>query len=85
MTFDTIEFCIFLPLLLLAFYMVPAKVRKYVLLLGNIIFYISLDWKVFCLAATTAIVTFYSGIKIENCREKQQKAAFCIPQGQLFY
>ena len=75
MTFDTIGFWIFLPVLLLIFYSVPVKMRKYVLLLGNIIFYISLDWKVLCLATATAIVTFYSGIQIEKYRESQIKKA----------
>lgn len=83
MTFDTIGFCIFLPLLLLIFYMVPVRLRKYVLLLGNIIFYISLDWKVLCLAAATAIVTFYSGIQIEKYRESQKKRAKAYTSGTI--
>ena len=83
MTFDTIGFWIFLPALLLTFYSVPVKMRKYVLLLGNIIFYISLDWKVFCLATTTAIVTFYSGIQIEKYRDNQKKKAKTYTVGTI--
>ena len=82
MTFDTIEFWIFLPLLLLAFYIVPIKTRKYVLLLGNLFFYISLDWKVLCLAVATVIITFNSGIQIENYKENQVE---CYVKNRLFH
>lgn len=85
MTFDTIEFWIFLPLLLLAFYIVPIKTRKYVLLLGNLFFYISLDWKVLCLAVATVIITFYSGIQIENYRENQTKKAKVYTVGTIVF
>lgn len=85
MTFDTIEFWIFLPLLLLAFYIVPIKTRKYVLLLGNLFFYISLDWKVLCLAVATVIITFYSGIQIENYKENQPKKAKVYTVGTIVF
>ena len=75
MTFDTIGFWIFLPVLLLIFYSVPVRMRKYVLLLGNIVFYVSLDWKVLCLATATAIITFYSGMQIVKYRDSQNKKA----------
>lgn len=55
--------------------MAPGKARKYVLLAGNMVFYISLDIKVFFLAAATTVVTFYIGIQIEKCRENAPKKA----------
>ena len=74
MTFDTISFCIFMAVMLLIFYLVPVKYRKYLLFAGSVIFYISLDWKVFCLAAVTVLFTFYAASQIER-QKKQGKSA----------
>lgn len=70
MTFDTISFCVFMAVMLSIFYLIPVKYRKYLLFLGSVVFYISLDWKVFCLAAVTVVATFYAGKQIE--KQKQQ-------------
>lgn len=74
MTFDTISFCIFMAVMLLIFYLIPVKYRKYLLFVGSVVFYISLDWKVFCLAAATVLFTFYAGSQIEK-QKKQGKSA----------
>lgn len=76
MTFDTISFCIFMAVMLLAFYSIPVNFRKYLLLFGSVIFYISLDRTVFCLAAATVLLTFWAGIHIEK-RKVQKKSAKC--------
>lgn len=74
MTFDTISFCIFMAVMLLIFYLMPVKYRKYLLFLGSVVFYISLDWKVFCLAAVTVLLTFYTGRQIEKQKEQGKSA-----------
>lgn len=74
MTFDTISFCIFMAVMLSIFYVLPVKYRKYLLFFGSIVFYLSLDWKVFCLAAVTVVVTFCAGRQIENKREHKRLA-----------
>lgn len=74
MTFDTISFCIFMAVMLSIFYLAPVNYRKYLLFLGSVVFYISLDWKVFCLAVTTVLVTFFAGKQIEKQKEQGKSA-----------
>lgn len=78
MTFDTISFLLFMAVMLFIFYLIPAVHRKYVLFLGSVIFYISLDWKVFCLALGTVIVTFLSGRRIERQIEQGKSAKILL-------
>jgi D-alanyl-lipoteichoic acid acyltransferase DltB (MBOAT superfamily) len=82
MTFDTISFLLFMAVMLLIFYLMPVKYRKYLLFLGSVIFYISLDWKVFCLALGTVIITFFAAGQIEKQR-KQGKSAKLLLTGTV--
>lgn len=74
MTFDTISFCIFMAVMLCIFYLLPVKCRKYLLLLGSVVFYVSLDWKVCLLAAATVLLTYFSGGLIERRRTQKESA-----------
>lgn len=74
MTFDTISFCIFMAVMLCIFYLLPVKCRKYLLLLGSVVFYVSLDWKVCLLAAATVLLTYFSGVLIERRRTQKESA-----------
>lgn len=82
MTFDTISFFAFMAVMLLIFYLMPVKYRKYVLFLGSVVFYISLDWKVFCLALGTVVVTFFMAKQIEK-QNKQGKSAKLLLAGTI--
>ena len=77
MTFDTIRFCVFLSAMLLIYYCSPEKIRKYVIFVGNILFYISFDLKVAVMAVFTTAITYYSGLQIEKNKYKNKKTAFC--------
>lgn len=75
MTFTTIRFCLFFVAVFVIYTVCKQKYRKYVLLLANILFYLSLDVKMFSLAMFTAIAVFYVGIKVETNRRSNKAVA----------
>lgn len=75
MTFTTIRFCLFFIVVFTVYTVCTQKYRKYVLLAANVIFYISLDEKMFLLAFITAFVTFFGGKQIEKYKEGERVRA----------
>ncbi len=70
MLFNSIQYLLFLPFVILIYYIVPKKIRYIWLLLVSYYFYICWNPKyVFLIAASTSI-TFFSGLGIQFCREK---------------
>jgi len=78
MLFNTLEFVIFLPLVLLAYFMLPHRLRWILLLAASYYFYMS--WKVEYLAlilASTA-VDYSAGILMEKQEKRQKRLPYLL-------
>lgn len=78
MNFNSPEFLIFLPLVLILYWLVPHKFRYIVLLLASYYFYMSWNvWLIFLIVATT-LVSYASGLLIERVQKTWQKKLLLI-------
>lgn len=81
MSFNSIEFLIFFPIVLLGYWLLPYKYRKYWLLVASYIFYMSWNaWLIFLIVGTT-LVSYMAGImidKTESVKAKQWLVAITL-------
>ncbi len=73
MLFNSIEYLLFFPAVLLIYYLLPGKVRLYFLLACSYLFYMCWDAKYALLLLFSTAVTFFSGLMIGRAREKRGK------------
>lgn len=98
MLFNSIEFLIFFPIVLLLYFIIPNKVKYLLLLAASYFFYMCWNVKYVLLILATTIVTYISGILLEKVKAKDLEerilarkknmivAASCIANlGILFY
>lgn len=90
MLFNSLAYIIFLPLVVLVYYLLPAKYRWALLLAGSYYFYMC--WKVeyILLILTSTLVVYYTGIKIHESETKKKKLYYLylslfINLGILFF
>lgn len=73
MLFNSVDFLLFFPVVLLIYFIVPKKIRYIWLLIVSYYFYMSWNpWFVLCLIAAT-LITYLAGLFISRHREGQQK------------
>jgi alginate O-acetyltransferase complex protein AlgI len=74
--FNSLHFLIFLPLVVIAYYCTPARIRWILLLAASYIFYMC--WKVeyILLIIASTIVDYYAGIRIEKADEAHKKKRY---------
>lgn len=78
MNFNSLEFLIFLSIVLLVYWVLPHKVRWVALLLASYYFYMSWNpWLVFLISGTTA-VSYVAGIAISKTEKKGWKKFWLI-------
>ncbi len=67
MQFNSIEFMIFFPIVLIIYFVAPRRCRKFWLLIASYFFYMS--WNPVCalLIAASTVVTYICGILLEKC------------------
>lgn len=90
MLFNSIQFVIFLPLVILLYFMMPHRFRWMLLLAASYVFYMS--WKVeyvFLIFAST-LIDYYMGILMERKPDRKSKTPFlvvslCANLGILFF
>ena len=89
MLFNTIDFAIFLPAVVLIYYLIPPKFRWVLLLAASYYFYMS--WKVeyILLIVVSTLVDYFSGIKMGKLEERRSRLpwlilSLCINLGLLF-
>ncbi len=70
MLFNSVQFFIFFPIVLVIYYAIPYKARTYWLLVCSYFFYMSWNPEYAILIAISTIVTWASGILIEKCGTK---------------
>lgn len=89
MLFNTIDFAIFLPAVVLIYYLIPPKFRWVLLLAASYYFYMS--WKVeyILLIVVSTLVDYFSGIRMGKLEERRSRLpwlilSLCINLGLLF-
>ena len=65
MIFNSTEFMIFFPIVVLTYYWVPKKVRKYWLLAASYYFYMCWNVKYVMLLVFSTVVTYLCGMALE--------------------
>ncbi|MBN2806812.1 MAG: MBOAT family protein, partial [Prolixibacteraceae bacterium] len=90
MLFNTIEFVIFLPIVIAMYYLIPGKYRWIMLLAASYFFYMS--WKVeyIFLIVISTLIDYFSGILMEKRASKRSRLPFliislCSNLGLLFF
>ena len=73
MLFNTIDFAIFLPIVVLIYYLIPHKYRWILLLAASYYFYMS--WKVeyVLLILASTLVDYVSGIKMARLEDTKSR------------
>ncbi len=71
MLFNSIEFLIFFPIVILIYFVIPRKARMYWLLVVSYYFYMSWNAKYAVLIAGSTVVTFFSGILIQKLNDNE--------------
>ncbi len=80
MQFNSIEFLIFLPIVLAVYFVIPKKMRTIWLLLASYYFYMCWNAKYALLIGTSTLITYVSGLLLEKYagREKAKKAVCAV-------
>lgn len=95
MLFNSAQFLVFFPIVVLLYFVCPDKLKNYLLLIASYYFYMCWNAEYALLILTTTIITFGSGMVIEKAKEadneKRSKAklavavSFILNIGILFY
>lgn len=70
MLFNSYQFLIFFPIVVLVYFIIPKKIRYMWLLVTSYYFYMCWDAKYALLIAASTLVTYLSGILMDKIREK---------------
>lgn len=73
MSFNSIHFLIFFPVITLVFYLLPHKLRWILLLTGSCIFYMSFIPQYILILFLTIVVDFWVALKMERSDSKNRK------------
>lgn len=68
MLFNSINFIIFLPIVLAVYYVIPQKLKKMWLLLASYFFYMCWNAKYAILILTSTVVTYFCGVFLEKVK-----------------
>ena len=79
MVFNSIEFAIFLPIVVLLFYLLPQKARWLMLLAASCVFYMWFVPKYILILLVTIIIDYSAGILMEkHADEPKKKKTFLV-------
>lgn len=70
MSFNSIEFLIFLPIVFILYFIFPKKYRYFILLIASYAFYMWWNWKLIFLILITTMVSYLSGLGIKRSESK---------------
>lgn len=73
MLFNSIEFLIFFPIVVLVFLVIPKRLRMIWLLISSYYFYMSWNPKYAILIGTSTIITYLSGIFIDKFNSSKKR------------
>ena len=83
MIFNSLEFLIFFPIVLLVYYLIPNKVRHIWLLIASYYFYMSWNAKYALLMLIATVVTYFAGILITKFRYSGEERPIKIKKTKL--
>ena len=83
MLFNTIDFLIFLPIVLVIYYIIPEKYRHIWLLISSYYFYMCWNVKYALLILTSTVITYFSGILLKKAEETAADIEVVRRQKQL--
>lgn len=73
MNFNSLHFLVFLPVVLLLYWLIPQKFRWAILLIASYYFYMSWNaWLVFAILGTT-LVSYGAGLAIQKTEKQKLK------------
>lgn len=75
MFFNSIQFLIFFPIVLLIYFILPQKIRQYWLLLSSYYFYMCWNAKYAILIFISTVITYFSGFALENVKKSKHELA----------
>ena len=78
MAFNSIQFIIFLPIVVLLYYVIPKKVRYIWLLLASYFFYMCWNAKYAVLILTSTLITYFCALGVEKFEEVSKKKLFVV-------
>ncbi len=78
MLFNSLQFMIFFPIVVILYFMISYKYRWILLLMASYYFYMSWNPKYMILILTSTLITYLSGISIGNTNDKQKKKLYLI-------
>ena len=79
MVFNSIEFLIFLPIVVTLFYVLPQKLRWLMLLAASCVFYMWFVPKYILILLVTIVIDFSAGVLIENYADRPKlKKTFLV-------
>ena len=65
MTFNSLQFLIFFPIVVALYFLLPKKITKYMLLIASYYFYLAWNYKLIGLILFTTVVSYVSARIIE--------------------
>jgi D-alanyl-lipoteichoic acid acyltransferase DltB (MBOAT superfamily) len=78
MLFNSLDYIIFLPLVVVAFYLIPHRFRWILLLAASYYFYMCWKWQYIFLILLSTMVDFYAGINIAKTPDRKKKRWFLM-------
>ena len=75
MLFNSLEFLLFFPLVLMIYYLIPIRYRYLWLLFASYFFYMCWNVRYILLLMTSTVVTFISGLLIEKVKQSEEDDA----------
>ena len=89
MLFNTLAYAVFLPVVFILYWVIPAKYRWILLLAASYYFYMSWNYKYVVLILFTTLVSYAAALFLERTKKRAAKnviviAALCLCLGVLF-
>ena len=78
MLFNTIDFAIFLPLVVIIYYLIPHRFRWILLLAASYFFYMSWRVEYILLIVASTLVDYFSGIRMEGLPDRKSRLPWLI-------
>src|SRR5262252_5053833 len=78
MLFNTVDFFVFLAIVLALFYAAPNGLRKYILLAASYFFYASWNYKFLALLLTLTVIDYTAGVWIERTLGRRSRKSVLI-------
>ncbi len=78
MTFNSIQFLIYFPIVSVIYFLLPFRFRWMWLLAASYYFYMSWNPALVFLILFTTAVSYWAGLKLESCEDKKKRKAYLI-------